>query len=155
MLRDINLEVSKGEIILFLGADPSILNLMRDWANERTGILLVEQYADLALPLADRVIVMRGGEIILSCEAHELSSSSQLREAYLGVSWGWARVPRVLSMGNGLAKEIKLSDLEANRIDPTSKTHSIPTEWHWKIPGESWQVNPLPSNRITPRGGAA
>jgi len=65
---------------------PPILKLMRDWANEGTGILLVEQYADLALPLADRVIVMRGGEIILSCEAHELSSSSQLREAYLGVS---------------------------------------------------------------------
>src|SRR5690606_32608356 len=39
---------------------PPILKFMREWANEGIGVLLVEQYADMALPMADRVIVVRG-----------------------------------------------------------------------------------------------
>jgi len=65
---------------------PPILKFMREWANEGIGVLLVEQYADMALPMADRVIVMRGGEVMLSCAAYELRENSQLREAYLGVN---------------------------------------------------------------------
>jgi branched-chain amino acid transport system ATP-binding protein len=48
-------------------------------------ILLVEQNVGLALEIADRASVLRGGNIALSGSAEELASSDLVRQAYLGV----------------------------------------------------------------------
>lgn len=47
-------------------------------------ILLVEQNVELALEIADRASVLRGGSIVLSGDARELASSDLVRQAYLG-----------------------------------------------------------------------
>ncbi|OIK09867.1 ABC transporter ATP-binding protein [Peribacillus sp. B-H-3] len=49
-----------------------------------TTILLVEQNANLALSIADRAYVMETGRIVLSGNAEELTSSEQIKMAYLG-----------------------------------------------------------------------
>jgi branched-chain amino acid transport system ATP-binding protein len=48
-------------------------------------ILLVEQNVGLALEIADRASVLRGGNIALNGSAEELASSDLVRQAYLGV----------------------------------------------------------------------
>ena len=64
---------------------PPIWELLRLWASEGTGILMVEQYIDMALTIATRGIVMENGEVILSGSAAELASDSRVREVYLGL----------------------------------------------------------------------
>ena len=49
-----------------------------------TTILLVEQNANLALSIADRAYVVETGNIVLSGSAAELTSSEQVKMAYLG-----------------------------------------------------------------------
>lgn len=65
---------------------PPIWELLRVWASEGTGILMVEQYIDMALTIATRGIVMENGEVILSGSADELASDNRVREVYLGLA---------------------------------------------------------------------
>lgn len=52
---------------------------------EKTGILLVEQNASLALDLADKAYVLELGEIVLEGRAKELKGHPEVKSAYLGV----------------------------------------------------------------------
>ena len=51
---------------------PPILNFLRGWARRGTAIVIVEQHIDIALPLADRAMVLERGRVKLSCPASEL-----------------------------------------------------------------------------------
>jgi branched-chain amino acid transport system ATP-binding protein len=71
---------------LSLGLAPLVvtrlLKAVRAAADERgVGVLLVEQHVKQALRVADRVLVMRGGRIVLSGKASEVEG--RLEEAYL------------------------------------------------------------------------
>jgi branched-chain amino acid transport system ATP-binding protein len=63
-----------------------LLPVIRRFASERAvGVLLVEQHTPMALTVADRVYVMRRGEIVLEGPASELRERRDLLEAsYLG-----------------------------------------------------------------------
>lgn len=50
-----------------------------------TGILLVEQNANLALRVADRAYVLRRGEVVLGGSAASMAADPRVQEAYLGV----------------------------------------------------------------------
>jgi branched-chain amino acid transport system ATP-binding protein len=65
---------------------PPIWELLRVWASEGTGILMAEQYIEMALTIATQGIVMENGEIVLSGTAADLASDSRVREVYLGLS---------------------------------------------------------------------
>jgi branched-chain amino acid transport system ATP-binding protein len=71
---------------LSLGLAPLVvarlLKAVRAAADERgVGVLLVEQHVKQAMRIADRVLVMRGGRIVLSGKASEVEG--RLEEAYL------------------------------------------------------------------------
>jgi branched-chain amino acid transport system ATP-binding protein len=71
---------------LSLGLAPLVvtrlLKAVRAAGDERgVGVLLVEQHVKQALRVADRVLVMRGGRIVLSGKASEVEG--RLEEAYL------------------------------------------------------------------------
>ena len=51
---------------------------------EKTGILLVEQNAAMALALADRAYLVETGRIVLSGSAEEIKSNDAVRRSYLG-----------------------------------------------------------------------
>ncbi len=53
-------------------------------ANEKVGVLLVEQNARLALDLADRAYLLETGSVVLSGPARELERDEGVRRAYLG-----------------------------------------------------------------------
>jgi branched-chain amino acid transport system ATP-binding protein len=63
-----------------------LLPVIRRFASEhRMGVLLVEQHTPMALSVADRVYVMRRGEVVLEGPARELRERRDLLEAsYLG-----------------------------------------------------------------------
>jgi branched-chain amino acid transport system ATP-binding protein len=72
-----------------LGLAPVIVQrlmaLVRRLADEGIGILLVEQYAALALKIGDAAYVLNRGEIVLHGRSSELlEDGSKLRRAYLG-----------------------------------------------------------------------
>ncbi len=74
---------------LSLGLAPLVVNRLltavRRAADERgVGVLLVEQHVKQALRVADRIIVMRGGRIVLAGTGSEVEG--QLEEAYLSGS---------------------------------------------------------------------
>jgi branched-chain amino acid transport system ATP-binding protein len=76
---------------LSLGLAPLVvarlLKAVRLAADERgVGVLLVEQHVKQALKVADRVLVMRGGKIVLSGKASEVEG--RLEEAYLSGTVG-------------------------------------------------------------------
>ncbi|MGB3387702.1 MAG: ABC transporter ATP-binding protein [Pseudaminobacter sp.] len=51
---------------------PPLLNFLRGWAARGTAIVIVEQHIDIALPLADRALVIERGGVRLACAASEL-----------------------------------------------------------------------------------
>jgi branched-chain amino acid transport system ATP-binding protein len=53
-------------------------------ADEKVGILLVEQNAAIALDLADRVYLFETGRVVMSGPPGELRGDESLRRAYLG-----------------------------------------------------------------------
>ena len=65
---------------------PPILAFLRKWAQQGTGILIVEQQIEIALSVADRALVMEGGEIRLSGTAAELRADKRVQEIYLGLA---------------------------------------------------------------------
>ena len=61
-----------------------IFDLIRRLHEKGTTILLVEQYAQMALSVADRAYVLETGSISLSGTGAELLESDEVRKAYLG-----------------------------------------------------------------------
>ncbi len=61
-----------------------IFSIIRELHEAGTTILLVEQNASKALEIADRAYVLETGHITLSGTGTELSSSDEVRKAYLG-----------------------------------------------------------------------
>ena len=72
----------------FLRAAPilvdQIFDIIRELHKAGTTILLVEQNASKALEIADRAYVLETGTLTLSGTGAELSSSDEVRKAYLG-----------------------------------------------------------------------
>jgi branched-chain amino acid transport system ATP-binding protein len=64
---------------------PPIFELLSLWASEGTGILIVEQYVDVALPIATRGLVMENGAISLEGSSSELAADPRVRQIYLGL----------------------------------------------------------------------
>ncbi len=58
---------------------PPILNFLRGWAERGTAVVIVEQHIDIALPVADRAMVMERGHVKLTCAAKDLKD--ELRKA--------------------------------------------------------------------------
>jgi branched-chain amino acid transport system ATP-binding protein len=65
---------------------PPILAFLRTWAGRGTAILIVEQQIEVALGVADRAIVLEGGEIRLAGTAAELRADRRVQEIYLGLA---------------------------------------------------------------------
>ena len=61
-----------------------IFEIIKELNSQGTTILLVEQNASKALQIADRAYVLETGSITLSGTGAELSSSDEVRKAYLG-----------------------------------------------------------------------
>ncbi|MFY0760692.1 MULTISPECIES: ABC transporter ATP-binding protein [Metabacillus] len=62
----------------------TIFRIIEEINKTGTTILLVEQNANMALSIADRVYVIETGKVVLSGTADELNASDQLKMAYLG-----------------------------------------------------------------------
>lgn len=62
----------------------TIFRIIEEINKTGTTILLVEQNANMALSIADRVYVIETGKVVLSGTAEELNASEQLKMAYLG-----------------------------------------------------------------------
>jgi branched-chain amino acid transport system ATP-binding protein len=71
-----------------LGLAPKVIANVFDFVGRirenGTAVVLVEQNARLALGVADRAIVMRRGQIVLSGPAKELADDPRVRDVYLG-----------------------------------------------------------------------
>lgn len=61
-----------------------IFNIIKEINASGTTVLLVEQNANMALSIADKAYVLETGRISLSGTASTLSSSEEVRKAYLG-----------------------------------------------------------------------
>lgn len=70
-----------------LGLAPIVIDelyeLLARLKRERTTVLLVEQYAERALEIADRAYVLEKGRVVLSGSARELASDTQLVDTYM------------------------------------------------------------------------
>lgn len=70
------------------GLAPSIVREVLDTVDrlksEGIGVLLVEQLVDKAMPVADHVVLLEHGRVVLSTPAGEIDDLSGLREAYMG-----------------------------------------------------------------------
>lgn len=73
---------------------PPILEFLQQWARTGTGILIVEQQIEAALAVADRAVVIEGGEVKLSGTAAALRRDRRVRDIYLGLQ------PEPASSGN-------------------------------------------------------
>lgn len=62
-----------------------VFDLISKVAEEKIGILLVEQNLSQALSIASRGYVLENGHIVLSGAAKELFDNPSVREAYLGI----------------------------------------------------------------------
>ncbi|PLR96531.1 ABC transporter ATP-binding protein [Bacillus sp. T33-2] len=62
----------------------TIFRIIEEINQSGTTILLVEQNAHMALSIADRAYVIETGRVVLSGAAEELTSSEQVKMAYLG-----------------------------------------------------------------------
>ncbi len=56
---------------------PPILNFLKTWAASGTAIIIVEQHIDIALPVADRAVVIERGQVKISCAAKDLKAELQ------------------------------------------------------------------------------
>jgi len=63
---------------------PPIMAFLKRWAGQGAAIVIVEQQIDLALSVADRVLVMERGEIALRGTASALKDDPKLKQIYLG-----------------------------------------------------------------------
>ena len=61
-----------------------IFSIIKEINSEGTTVLLVEQYANMALSIADRAYVLETGRVVLSGTAAELAASEAVQKAYLG-----------------------------------------------------------------------
>lgn len=62
----------------------TIFQVIEDINRDGTTVLLVEQNANMALSVASRGYVIETGRVVLSGSAHELQTSEEVRQAYLG-----------------------------------------------------------------------
>ena len=62
-----------------------VFDIIKDINKDGTTILLVEQNAGKSLAISDRAYVLETGSIVLSGTGEELSSSEEVKKAYLGV----------------------------------------------------------------------
>ncbi len=75
-------EPSQGLAPLVVG---TVMNTIRDLKRERISILLVEQNAEMALGLADRVYVIDHGSIVFEGTPEQLLADRAVTSTYLGV----------------------------------------------------------------------
>ena len=61
-----------------------VFDTIKEINEQGTTIFLVEQNANMALSIANRGYVLRGGEIVLADSASNLAKSQEVKEAYLG-----------------------------------------------------------------------
>ena len=61
-----------------------VFDTIKEINEQGTTIFLVEQNANMALSIANRGYVLRGGEIVLADSAANLAKSQEVKEAYLG-----------------------------------------------------------------------
>ena len=61
-----------------------IFDIIEDIKAQGTTVLLIEQNANKALSIADRVYVLETGKVVLSGTGKELLASDEVRKAYLG-----------------------------------------------------------------------
>lgn len=61
-----------------------VFDIIRDFRDSGTTILLVEQNANKALDVCDRAYVLENGKIVLSGTGKELAQSDSVKKAYLG-----------------------------------------------------------------------
>ncbi len=61
-----------------------VFQIIKDYNNEGTTILLVEQNAGKSLAISDRAYVLENGRIVLEGTGQELMSSEEVKKAYLG-----------------------------------------------------------------------
>jgi branched-chain amino acid transport system ATP-binding protein len=62
-----------------------VMSTIRDLRAERVSMLIVEQNAEMALQLADRVYVIDHGSVVFQGTPQELRANAQTASAYLGV----------------------------------------------------------------------
>lgn len=62
----------------------NLFEVLKTLNQEGLAVLLVEQNANLALEIANRVYILESGEVVASGTADELASQDSLRTAYLG-----------------------------------------------------------------------
>ena len=63
----------------------AVMNTIRELKNERVSMLLVEQNAEMALQLADRVYVIDHGTVVFEGTPERLRADRQVTTTYLGV----------------------------------------------------------------------
>jgi branched-chain amino acid transport system ATP-binding protein len=62
-----------------------VFDALRNLPNSSVGILLLEQNASLGLDLADRCVVLLGGETRLEGRASDMAGSAAIEDLYLGI----------------------------------------------------------------------
>jgi branched-chain amino acid transport system ATP-binding protein len=71
------------------GLAPTVIDVLIETfkllEKEGLALLLIEQKLDVATSLADRQLVMVGGEIALETTAEELAGDSEMQRRFLGV----------------------------------------------------------------------
>ncbi len=65
---------------------PPIMAFLKRWAGQGAAIVIVEQQIDLALSVADRVLVIERGEIVLRGTGAALKDDPKLKQIYLGAA---------------------------------------------------------------------
>lgn len=61
-----------------------VFDIIKEFRDSGTTILLVEQNANKALDICDRAYVLENGKIVLSGTGAELAASDSVKKAYLG-----------------------------------------------------------------------
>ncbi len=61
-----------------------VFEIIKDFRNDGTTVLLVEQNAGKSLAISDRAYVLELGQIVLSGTGAELAASEEVKKAYLG-----------------------------------------------------------------------